>query len=187
MLPALLLGLAACGSDLTLPPAQLPVTQQVITLSAITGTPVGTPSAYSMITLSEIRTEQSSSFDFAFDIGIDSTFGLGRKGDTIAVLLPRGAVGFVPDGGLLWTLSEFDSIRVAPHDGYENTKPTRIRAGDVVIAASRLQQCEFGILSPRYAKMEIQSIDVVLRVAVIRLVIDPNCGYRQLTSGIPVI
>lgn len=177
--------LAACGQDLSLPPAQLPVTQQLITLHAITNTPVNTNSAYNMVGLAEVRTDLSNNFDFVFDIGPDSAYGLGTTGDTIAVLMPRGYVGFVQDGGLQFTLTSFDSVVVAPALGYETTKPTRIRGGDVILAASRLQTCDFGILSPRYAKLNINSIDVATRTAVIFVKINPNCGYHSLKDGIP--
>ena len=176
---------AACGPDISLPPAALEVTQQVITLSAISNSPVNTPSGYDAVGLSEVFTQNSSDFDFVFDLGIDSTFGLGHKGDTVAVLLPRGYMGFLPNGGLQTTFVAFDSIVLAPVSGYEGVKPTRIRAGDNVLVASRTQQCQFGILSPRYAKAEVFTIDVAQRLMQMRLIIDPNCGYRQLTSGIP--
>src|SRR5262245_49704024 len=97
---AAILLLAACGGDINLPPAQLPITQQVITLHAVHGTPVNTPSAYNMIGLAEVRTDLSNNFDFVFDLGPDSSYGLGTTGDTIAVLMPRGTVGFLADGGL---------------------------------------------------------------------------------------
>ena len=183
--PAGLFALAACGGDLTVPPATRPITQHVFTLSAMTGTAVNTPSAYDLLLTSEVFTHQTSSFDFAFDIGPDSAFRLGTTGDTIAVLLPRGSLGFTPDGGLQQSPVGLDSIALAPVTGYETLKPTRIRSGDVLIEASRLQQCEFGILSPRYSKMEIQAISLVTRTILIRMIIDPNCGYRSLTSGIP--
>lgn len=182
-----LAALAACGSDLTLPPATAPIAQQQIHLFALTETPVGTPSGYNMISLAEVQTFRSNDFDFVFDIGIDSTFGLGTKGDTIAVLIPRGGLGFNEDAGLQFTLISFDSVQVAPITGYEKTKPTRIRAGDVFIAASRPQTCNFGFVRPRYAKGQVQSIDPVTRSAVILLVIDTNCGYRGLGVGIPTI
>jgi hypothetical protein len=180
-----LLSLVACGQDLSLPPAQLPVTQQQITLSAVTNTPVNTNSAYNMVGLAEVRTDLSNNFDFVFDLGPDSSYGLGTTGDTIAVLMPRGYVGFVQDGGMQFTLTSFDSVVIAPALGYETQKPTRIRGGDVILAASRLQTCDFGILSPRYAKMDIVSIDVPSRTAIILVKINPNCGYRSLKDGIP--
>jgi hypothetical protein len=178
---------AGCGNELTLPPATAPIAQQQIHLFALTETPVGTPSAYNMIGLGEVQTFRSNDFDFAFDIGIDSTFGLGTKGDTIAVLIPRGGLGFTEDAGLQFTLVGFDSIQVAPTTGYEKTRATRIRAGDVVLAASRPQTCNFGFVRPRYAKLQIGSIDIATRSAVILVVIDTNCGYRGLGVGIPSI
>ena len=179
--------LAACGNDLTLPPATTPIARQQIQLFALQGTPVGTPSAYNMVQLAEVQVFRTNDFDFVFDIGIDSVLGTGTKGDTVAVLIPRGGLGFSEDGGLQFTLIGFDSIQVAPTTGYEKVKPTRIRAGDTIIAASRLQTCNFGFIRPRYAKLYIDSIDLTTRSAVIVVVIDANCGYRSLSSGIPTI
>lgn len=179
--------LAGCGDALELPPASVPIAQQQIQLYALTNTPVGTPSAYNMTSLAEVQVFRSNDFDFVFDIGIDSTFGLGTAGDTIAVLLPRGHLGFSADGGLQWTLTSFDSVLIAPVEGYEGIKPTRIRAGDTIIAASRLQTCNFNFVRPRYAKLYVQSIDLATRSAVFTVVIDTNCGYRSLGSGVPTI
>jgi len=176
-LAALILVTASCDVSTTLPPANVPVAQQRITLYALTGTPVSTPSGYNMLQLGEVRTNVSNNFDFVMDIGIDSTFGVGNKGDTV----------IVEDGGLQWTLAEFDSIAVAPVTGYEQVKPTRIRQGDVVLAASRRQTCDDASSHPRYAKMNIQAVDLVARTVVILVVIDPNCGYRSFKAGIPVL
>ena len=184
---ALMLVATSCKVDSTLPPASIPVAQQQITLYALTGTPVSTPSGYNMVQLGEVRTNVSNNFDFVMDIGIDSTFGVGNNGDTVIVLLPRGAVGFVEDGGLQWTAMAFDSVYVAPVTGYEQLKPTRIRQGDVVLAASRRQTCDNASSHPRYAKLNIQTVDLVARSVVILVVIDPNCGYRSLISGIPIL
>jgi hypothetical protein len=177
--------LAACGDGLTLPPATVPIAQQQITLYALTETPVGTPSGYNMTTLSEVQIFRSNDFDFVFEIGVDSAFGVGTKGDTVAVLLPRGYMGFQEDGGLQYTPIGFDSVKIAPETGYEKLKPTKVRAGDTILAASRVQQCNFAFVRPRYAKLYIQSIDLATRSAVITVIIDTNCGYRSLGSGIP--
>src|SRR5690348_3030492 len=56
---------AACNSDLTLPPATLPIATQQITLYALSGTAVNTNSAYDGLGLGEVRTDQTNSFDFA--------------------------------------------------------------------------------------------------------------------------
>ncbi len=177
--------LAACGEDIVLPPPTAEVAEQDITLSALTGTPVQAPSAYNMLFLIEIRTDETTDFDFAFEIGVDSALDAGTAGDTVAVLIPRGALGFTPDGGLQIATTPFDSILRAPLTGYEQRKPIVIRQGDAVLAASRLQQCNFNVIRPRVAKLRIDSLDLAARTAAIHVVIDPNCGYLSLAPGLP--
>lgn len=185
-LPALLAVAAACGSDPQLPPAGLPVTQQQITLYALTGTSVLTPSAYSMAAQVEVRTDQTTDFDFAFDVGVDSVLGVGTTGNTVAVLLPRGAIGLTADGGLQHSPLAFDSVKAAPLNGYERNLPLPITQGQVLIAASRLNQCTYQIIRPRaMAKLHVDSLDIAQRNVVISLVIDPNCGYLSLQPGYP--
>jgi hypothetical protein len=179
--------LAGCGDGLTLPPATVPIAQQQITLYALTNTPVGTPSAYNMVALSEVQVFRTNDFDFVFDIGVDSVLGAGTTGDTVAVFIPRAYLGFSEDGGLQYSPLGFDSLELAPTTGYEKQKPTKIRAGDTIVAASRLQTCNFSFVRPRYAKLYIQSIDLVARSMTATVIIDTNCGYRSLTSGVPTI
>lgn len=181
-----LLLLVGCGDDITLPPANVAITEQQITIYALTLTPVNTPSAYSLVGLAEIRTDQSNDFDFAFDIGPDSVYGLGTTGTDVAVLLPRAHFGFNPDGGLQPIAgTPFDSANLAPEAGYEEELPVPIDSGATYFVASRRQQCSFNFSRPRYARLRVESLDMALRKVVIRLVIDPNCGYRSLAPGIP--
>jgi len=178
--------LAGCASDLTLPPASIPIAQQEITLYALTGTPVGTNSAYDMLSLIEVRSDRTNSFDFAWDLQFDSAYGIGKPGDTVAVLIPRGALGFVSDPGLqLAPTFSLDSAILAPTGGYTKDHAVKIKEGIVLYAASRVQTCNFGFTLPHYAKLLIEQIDLTNRKVVIRVVMDPNCGYRALTSGIP--
>lgn len=170
--------LVGCGEDTLLPPATQNNATQLINLFALSGTPVLTPSAYSMINLAEVRVDLSTNFDFALDIR-------DTVGGPQAFLIPRGGLGFVADGGLQHSAIAFDSLLLAPTEGYERVQLTPIDSGDVLLAASRLQSCDFAIVSPRYAKLLVVSIDYANRNAVIRVFIDPNCGYRGLGPGIP--
>lgn len=183
-LALLLLG---CGTDTTLPPASSPITQQQINLFALTNTPVNTNSAYDMIQLLEVRVDQNTTFDFAFDLRFDSAYGIGKPGDTVAVLIPRGALGFVTDPGLIYLpgIFNFDSLQVAPTGVYVKDKAVQIHEGDVLYAASRIQTCNFGFTLPHYAKLLIQKIDLAAFSTTIKVVVDPNCGYREINSGIP--
>lgn len=177
-----LLGVAltACGDDFALPPASSANVPQTITVFALTGTPVGTPSAYSLLGLIEVRTDTTTNFDFAFDIGPADRFSLGPSTDTIAVLLPRFYFGFSADGGFIRATQPFDSLRLAPLDGYDQQHAVRIDTGSVYFVTSQRQNCNVGIVFPRYAKLRVEQLDYAQRRAVIRLVIDLNCGYRGL-------
>jgi hypothetical protein len=170
--------LAGCGDELTLPPATQLITQQQITLFALSGTSVLTPSAYSMLNLAEVRVDLTTNFDFAFDIR-------DTVGGPQAFLIPRGNLGFGADGGLQLSTVPFDSLLLAPTEGYERIQPVPIDSGSVILAASRIQSCDFAVASPRYAKLLVLSLDMTTRSAVIRVIIDPNCGYRGLGTGIP--
>jgi len=185
--PVLLAALAACGTDAQLPPAGQPVTQEQITLYALTNTDVRTPSAFVLSSVPVVaRTDETSDFDFAFDIGVDSAFGIGTTGDTVAVLMPRGALGFAADGGLQLSTLVYDSIKAAPLNGYEREHPLAVRQGQSLIAAGRLLQCTYQIVRPRaMAKLHVDSLDFAERKAIITVVIDPNCGYLSLQPGFP--
>jgi len=179
-LPALLvLALTACGDPLGLPPATQPTVELSFTLYALTGTPVGTASAFNLVTQTAQRTDRTIDFDFAVDL-----VG-GAAGDSTVVILPRGALGFQADGGAQLVAAPFDSVLLAPTTGYAQDIPLAVDSGDVVVVASRLQQCNFGINRPRYAKLSVESVDRVLRSVTFKIRIDPNCGYRGLGPGIP--
>lgn len=176
---ALALGISACGDPLTLPPATQETVELSFTLYALTNTSVGTPSAYNMATQATVRTDRSIDLDFAVDMVTDTS------GDTSVVMLPRGALGFQPDGGVQRATAPFDSIALAPVNGYVEDAPLPVDSGDVVLVASRRQQCNFGINRPRYAKLRVESVNRAQRSIAFKIRIDPNCGYRGLAPGIP--
>src|SRR6266511_2141651 len=92
---------AACGAPLGLPRASFENKVVTVSLYALSGTPVSFPSAYSLLFNLPVRPDQTTSFDFAFDL--DSP---GRKqlGPTRAIEVERkiegrrliGAHGQVP-------------------------------------------------------------------------------------------
>jgi hypothetical protein len=167
----------ACDNPFALPPASLPPQEFSITLYAITGTPLQYPSAYDLTLERPVRTDQSSSLDFAFDITVDSLQ------DTVALLMPRGALGLYRDGGLQLTETPYDSVVFAPNTGYDEGTPVAVHVGSVVLAASRSQACNIGYIYPLYAKMEVTALDLNARSVTLQMLIDPNCGYRSLESS----
>lgn len=174
---ALAVAMAGCNVTYQLPPAVVANTQGTVTLYAMTGTSLALPSAYSVYNNppTVVRTDRSSGFDFAFNIQVDSAQ------DTVAELLPRGALGLYMDGGLQTSPLPFDSITLAPTSGYQDSLPVPVQVGTVVLVASRQQTCNFGYTYPIYGKFEVTALDLVARSVTMNLLIDTSCGYRSLS------
>ena len=177
---ALLAATAACGDANLLPPASIEVAEDTVTLWAATGTAIALPSAYDVVLATPARTDRTSDFDFVFDFVRDTL-----TGDTVPALLPRGAFGLSADGGLLRVATTFDSLVTAPGGGYDAYKPVYLDSTTVVAVRSRTQECNFGVSSGVYAKVVPLAISVSFRKIILRLVVDPNCGYRGLALGLP--
>jgi hypothetical protein len=168
---------AACGDPLGLPPpAVANRVDSLVSLYALSDTPISTPSAYVISFRQPVRTDQGNQgFDFAFDIDT-----LGR-----ALLLPTGALKLAKGSGIQVTQHAFDSVTVAPSSGYNTDSGTVVDSGSVAIMHSRPLVCSFGITSIYYAKLQVLAIDTVARRIDFRILDNVNCGYRGLEEGLP--
>ncbi len=174
---------AACGPDLTgLLPATYPNRTDTISVYALTGTPVSTPSAYVIWpTRQVVRTDQNAVFDVAFDI--DSS---GH-----ALILPTGAMKLGRQSGVQVTTTLFDSVKTAPSSGYQIDSAVVLSVNSVAIVHSRAAQCSSD-LSPvhnYFAKLHVLDIDTTSgpngRRIDLEILTDINCGYRGLEPGLP--
>lgn len=170
---------AACGNPLGLPGAFITNRTDTVSLYALSGTPVYQPSGYSITIRGAVRTEQSTPFDFAFDI--DST---GR-----ALLLPTGALKLGQQSGLQLSGQDFDSILVAPTANYKLDSALVVAENSVVIAHSSTVTCSYGLLTYYYAKLHVLALDTTSapngRRIQFEILTDINCGYRGLNAGLP--
>jgi hypothetical protein len=166
---------AACGNTSGLPLAGLSNRVDTVSLYALFGTPISAPSAYQLDGRRPLRTDESTGFDFVFNF--DS---LGR-----AVLLPTGAVGLGQASGLQRATVPFESITLAPTDGYVFVEPFVVDSGTVAIVRSRPTECYLAFTVPLYAKLEVLAIDTSARRIGFKILVDQNCGYRGLEPGIP--
>jgi hypothetical protein len=170
---------AACGPPLGLPRATFSNKPDTVSLYALSGTPVSSPSAYSLVFNQPIRPDQTPSLDFAFDI--DS---LGH-----AKLLPTGALRLGRASGIQLTTTPFDSIKIAPVNGYQLDSAVVVDSNDVAILHSTATTCTFGITTVYYAKLRVIAIDTSSAPGGRRLdfviLTDTNCGYRGLEEGVP--
>lgn len=168
--------LAACSDPFGLPPPRSENAVDTVALFALDGTPLSSPSAYHLETLSVVRTDRSPVFDFAFNV--DS---LGRP-----VLLPTGPLRLGEGSGIRLMTTPFDSIKVAPGGGYERSKAVVVDAGTVAVVHSRPTPCSFGTTVFLYAKLQVLTIDAAARRIVFQILTNANCGYRGLEPGFPV-
>jgi len=170
--------LAACGDPFGLLGASsVNVVDSLVSLYALTGTPVATPSAYRIAPPGVVRTDQDVALDFAFDIDT-----AGR-----AVLLPTGALRLGRATGLQTTTVAFDSVRLAPDRGYQADSGVVVDSGTVALVHSAPTTCGVG-LSPvyhYYAKLLVLRVDTAARRLDFQILADQNCGYRGLEPGLP--
>ncbi len=170
-------GAVACGDSLGLPPASFPNFVDTVTLFALRGTPITTPSAYDILTRTAARTDTGAVFDFAFDF--DSTGA--------AVLFPAGVLGLPPEAGLQLSTETFESIVRAPTDEYVVDSVLTISVGNVFIGRSRNSAvlCVFLGALPRYGKFRVLDVNRQDRTVTLESLVDLNCGFRGLEPGFP--
>jgi hypothetical protein len=173
---ALVLAAAACSDSNGLPDASLTNAERTDTLWALVGTPVSTPSGYALEGSRRIRTDLSVDFDFAYNVQSDGSH----------VFLPRAALGIDPTAavnpGFLATNQTFEAIKLAPSNGYVTGQAIPIAIGDRFVVRSRVT-CAIGV--PKYAKVEVASLDDVARTVGFRVLTDDNCGFKGLEPGLP--
>ena len=168
---------AACGG--TGYTAQYSNGTQPFTVHAISGTPLDFGNAIDISTQSVVRVDGSFAFDVAFDIDT-----AGR-----IVLLPVTVVGQNPSGnrsvGIQVTTQQYDAITQAPLTGYMVDTATVVSIGQAAIVQAQENACSLAITPYMYAKLVVDSIDRPTRTIYGRALMNINCGFRMLTTGIP--
>jgi hypothetical protein len=172
----LTLGGIACGDSNDLPDATIANVERVDTLWALVGTPVSTPSGYSVNGSRRVRTDTTSNFDFAYNETV------GER-----VFLPQAALGIdtaaAAKPGFQLRTESFEAITVAPSDGYITDTPVPIAVGERYVVRSRVTCTSIGV--PKYAKLEILSFDEATRIVSFRILVNDNCGFKSLEPGLP--
>ena len=176
--PVLFLLLAACGDPNELPPATQPSFVDTLDLWALSGTPVWQPSAFLVAENRTARLDQTTVPDIGFEI----------RPDGQAVLMPAVLMGSPGSGGinpgLQRTTTPFDSIDLAATENYTTLDTVHVAPGDVFYIRGRLiQSCFTG--TPIYGKLEAIEIDDIERTLTFRVLVNRNCGYKSLETGLP--
>jgi hypothetical protein len=170
-----LLTIAACGNT-GLQPGVNPNTVDTVSLYALDGTALDLPSAFRIASPHVLRTDQSSDFDFVFNL---------MAGDT-AALLPTGALHLGIGSGIATVKAPFDSIKVVPGGTYIDSLPVKVDSGTVAVVHSRAVSCPVtASFSFLYAKLQVMKIDTVARRIDMIVLTNQNCGYHSLEPGHP--
>ncbi len=148
-----------------------------VTLGALEGTPISTPSGYN-ISVGALRTDQSVDFEFAYNVRQlpDDTYQ--------RVFLPRAVLGLPAtnsaDPGLQRRSESFDAITSAPSNGYVTDSAVSVEVGDRFLVRSRVVCTDLGV--PLYAKMEILGFQD--STVTFQTLVDQKCGYKVLLPGL---
>jgi len=176
LVPALIVVAASCSDSNSLGNPTFTNAERTDTLYALVGTPVQTPSAYSIQGSRRVRTDTTSAFDFAFNV----------QNDGGHAFIPRAALGIDTTAsvkpGLLAQTESFEAITEAPSNGYITDQAVPFAVGDRYVVRSRLT-CSLGV--PTYAKLEVLAVDDVARTVAFRILTDDNCGFKGLEPGLP--
>lgn len=172
--------ISACSDSNGLPDATEPNLERIDTLWALVGTPVSTPSGYSVepvVGSRRVRTDLFIDFDFAYD----------RLPDGRHVFLPRAALGIdtanTVNPGFRPSTASFEAITTPASDGYITDDPVVISVGDRYVVRGRLTCGGLGV--PKYAKLEVLTFNDMARIVVFRVLANDNCGFRSLEPGLP--
>jgi len=148
---------------------------------ALSGSPLITSNAIAFPGRALTRVDGTFNFDIAFDI---------NAAGNVMLLAPE-LVGQNPAGnrlvGIFKASVSFDSLTSAPLGGYTVDSITVVQRGQAVAVQAQEPVCLSGNPAAPYlyAKIVIDSIDVVNRGIYGRAMIGGNCGYRQLIPGFP--
>jgi hypothetical protein len=168
---------AACSDSNSLGDATEVNVIDTMTLGALEGTPISTPSGY-RISTGPVRTDQTVDFEFAYNIRRldDGTYQ--------RVLLPRAALGLAStdqvDPGLQRRDESFDDITRAQSNGYVSDSAVPVQVGERYLVRSRVI-CSIGV--PLYGKLEILSFQD--SSVTFQVLANQNCGFKDLLPGLP--
>jgi hypothetical protein len=179
------LALATGCKDTNILTADLPVVADTLVAYSLTGTSPNLPSALAVTFRSTVRVDGTGAFDVGFDF--DSA---GRVVVSPVRILVNQLSGAPPVGIQTMFTTPFDSIKSAPGGYYRPDTAIVVTPGQpFVLLLNRTtasQVCMFDP-SPRiYAKVVIDSTKpTTTRAIYMRVVTDPNCGFRSFLPGLP--
>lgn len=162
---------------------------EYLTLYALTGSPLGFPSAFliSGAAISAQRPVVSANGSASFDLAVD--LDLSTPTAPRIRVMPVRTVAVVPgvnlpSVSLARTTVAFDQANTAPTQGWIADTAQVVAAGETIFVQTN--QCNSYFSSQQYSKLVVDSIYPDARKMRVRVATDPNCGQRSFpTPGFP--
>ena len=152
---------------------------------AINSAPRNAPTAVYLASAVTGDAAVSASSDFAFDVAFD----IDNTGK--AVILPVRAVASGLAGthsvGLQVVNTPYDSLTFAPNKDFKYDSTLVVSVGQVVVIQSVGSACSTSLYANPfiYGKLTVDSINVGSHTLTLKYTVDPNCGFRSLSTGVP--
>ena len=152
------------------------------TLYALSGTSSALPAGYQFTTESIVRPQVLNTGALNFDIAMDIDVSGNVVVSTAKKLVPLPPAG-APSIGMLKLTAVYDQLTLAPDKGYVSDSTVTLKVGEAVLIRIIGSGCVYG--EPFYAKLSIDEVDRTQRKISVRSLVNRNCGYRSLSSGVP--
>jgi hypothetical protein len=98
----------------------------------------------------------------------------------LALLNPPSASVSV---GLVRSTLPFEQLGRAPTGGFVNDSTVTAAVGETWVVRLQAGLCTFG--DPLYAKLVVDGVNQTTRRLAVRFLVNANCGFRDLTEGVP--
>lgn len=155
------------------------VTTGISLASFSTGTVA--PSAIDLLNLRAVRPEVTSTGQVNFQIAVDvDAGGQIRLLPVLSLLSPPGGAISV---GLGRSVADFDDLARAPTGGFVADSAVTTRVGETWLV--QLQSGTCVNRDPLYGKLVVDEVNTSTKRVFVRLILNRNCGYRDLTLGLP--
>lgn len=176
-------GIAAASScgDPTAIKAQFETSSDTIEVFALNNTPGSLPSAIRTRNMLVVRVGSDFNFDVAWDIN--------DAGEAVVHTVRAVATELVPVRrvGLRLVDGPFEGITRAPTSGFTYDSSMVVPLNKVLIVDTFDPTCSaFSILGQNIrSKIQLDSVIPARRTLYMRIFVNPNCGFRDFTPGIP--
>jgi hypothetical protein len=125
----------------------------------------------------ELQTTGFTNFQLALDITNDGRVALLP---VLSVLTPPGGASRIQ---LQKSSGAFEVLERAPAGGYASDSAVVTAPGETWVFRLETTNCIYG--DPFFGKLIVDGVNSTTRRIAVRFLINRNCGYRDLTEGVP--